>query len=166
MTTSTDAYLFFGFSLPEDSHPPGTEEGDDGWIHFLAQAVGGDFESWDEDGHVKRTLGVVVDWHCSDRCSIPFIAVEEGCYTACRGDETEINPEAMVIQPEWVQRLKKVAHLLGLDKQEAPDCYWCKGEGTPEEDGTPCRICKGTGKDPHWEAIDTEPRWFLVSWWG
>lgn len=163
MGVSTDGILFFGFTLPEDFCLPGQEDHED-IEKFLADAVGGEYESWDGDGHLKRSKNLKWDYHCHSEAAIPYIAIADPSYRVHRGYEVEVDPAQMTPKPEWFEALAWASEALGLDKQEAEPCWRCAGTGKYGEE--PCPKCKGTGKDPDWEPIDTKPRWLLVSYWG
>jgi len=140
MGTTTDAYLFYGFTIydPEEGEgemPPWMDdESDEGsleWEDVLATKLGlskpdgayidheGEYRTyWKERGKLAEGAGCVVDTHCSGEYPIYFVALKDKYFRASRGNPTEIDMGSMVITSMEKEKLRRFCELLEIPWQE------------------------------------------------
>jgi hypothetical protein len=138
MGKSTDAILFYGFPLDEDC-------GEYSWVKYddkydPANLPGGvDEDDWlalynhrTEKSYSEKDLPVTIGHHCSDECTMHYLAIQASERTANRGYPAmlEVSTIARMMQKnsEWNQQLREFCEVMEIEYQE-PNWYICSWEG-------------------------------------
>lgn len=115
MGTSTDAYLFWGFSADYVCH----------WINIGREDVDSppeDEDEYEEDvylangGDPNKKDDCQINYHCHADHAIPFVTVTESFTMAWRGDPKVI--ENLEVKPDWEEKLKLFCKIMGIKWQE------------------------------------------------
>lgn len=67
---------------------------------------------------IEKEFGVEVGQHCSDKCSVPYVAVAASRTTARRGYPVDMSEKGMVTLAEWDGMLDRWFHETGAEKPE------------------------------------------------
>ena len=152
MGVSTDAILFWGLCDNDENHwvnlgreyddpdyVEATDDSEEDWEEVYAARMGleappgpyGEHKDkyppfWTARDKLVEDSGCRIDYHCSDRCPMPFVAVSESVVIASRGYPVEM--KSLKVKPEWEAKLRRFCEVMGIK--------W------------------------------SEPKWWLVSWWG
>ena len=80
---------------------------------------------WDAKNKLVKDSGCQIDYHCSDRCPMPFVAVSESLVSASRGYPVEV--KSLEVKPEWEAKLRRFCEVMGIKWAEPKWClvsYW------------------------------------------
>lgn len=149
MGVSTDAILFWGYCWTEEMAKPWDPEGEDAseedaegrYTRMRGEAAPSETypkdadkspeaervraafsEHWARQRGMVKEAGVTVGRHCSDSCSMPYVAVAASEVEASRG-----NPEAvstLAVGPDWRERLDAYCSFMGITPPEGQAPQW------------------------------------------
>lgn len=146
MGQSTDAYLYYGFSLEEGEFEEiieqDTGEELDDYECWIIEKVGGpkrpDYIEGDPDGifdsfldekiNFEKTLTVFVSSHCSCDYPIYFVYIKESFFSAYRGYPVVFTPDLPKTNPEWIEQIKQFCEKTGIpyrDPRWELSSMWC-----------------------------------------
>ena len=146
MSTSTDAYLYFGFDFfdTEGTGRGPFDDHDGEWEFAYATAVG----IHDDSGYIvngnyahprgaerdaaqkryfayrdrvraaARESGCSIGAHCMGEAPIYYVYVTPHHHSAWRGKSVEVDPARLVVTPEEIQKLRSFCEVMGIEWQE------------------------------------------------
>lgn len=152
MGVSTDAILFWGYCLDGDGVYPWNAEADDDGDEAdadldpeerYALAVGvkppiaewndkdekikADYHRfWDEKRKAAAKSRCTVGYHCSDECSMYYVAIKKSETKAHRGYPKNI--KSLEVGDDWEQKLRAYCEVMGIKTRQKPKwwlvSYW------------------------------------------
>jgi hypothetical protein len=120
MGVSTDGILFYGIAYDEDGLWEESKEWDyeNDWEETFYIRTG--TPCYPKDGWfeaqkaTKAKWGVEIGRHCSDECTMYYVALVSHNFSACRGYPEEITAEKMALPADADEKIKAFCELMGI----------------------------------------------------
>jgi hypothetical protein len=129
MGVSTDAILFYGYCWDDESSSPWASDDDDDiddeerwelWEERYARLKGCDPSTDPYD--FSRVSPCETGSHCSDTCSMPYVAVRASVTIANRGYKQQVS--SLKVGRSWNKELVAFCKLMGIKRGRRKAAWW------------------------------------------